>query len=427
MKKKDIFTNGLLVLLATLLALIATEMVLRVVPYGEKTGDLLDYRDSWRKTGLGPGGYLKENFTENLQDGFGGTVRWNNNSQGFRNDKDFITPPPGNTFRILSMGDSFTGGYRVGQYETFSFLVERKLAEKYIDQNIEVMISVIEDPLTGLQYLASRGASYSPDLVVLGITLGNDIAQTYWNMGPGYRLTDNDPFVEEVNDRDASKKRRGEIEAQQVPPECLTPRNPGRNNNQSGPRWSAIYPGKYPLERNSEFRVISLISGVIQGANPDAPQTVISNWEEYYAPRLFDSNGLGIFLRSPPNEVTSAYDTLFATLLAYRKFCKPRKLKLLVVIFPQRFQVQDQDWDKTIDVYGLRKECFDREIPNRRIMDFCKNNNIDCLDPTKRMKELYKPGGESLYLPRHDMHWNARGHNALADALEPAINSLLMR
>ena len=421
MKKKNALLNTLVVLIAILFSLLAAELLLRVIPAEKNAEQLLDYRDSWRQGGLGPGGYLQEDFTADMQDGFGGAIRWKNNSQGFRNDKDFLVPPPANTFRILSMGDSFTGGYRVGQDETFSFLIEQQLAEKYVDLNPEVMISVIEDPLTGLYYLASQGASYSPDLVVLGITLGNDIAQTYWNMGPIYRLIDSEPFVEEVTDRDASKKRRAGIEAEQIPSKCLTPRGLNQNYNKSGPRWS----DKSPQKRKDELRIISLLSNIRQRFNHDAPQTVISNWEEYDAPRLFDSNGLGIFLRSPPAEVTRAYDELFMTLSAYSKFSRSRKLEFLVVIFPQRFQVQDQDWSMTLDVYGLREACFDRELPGRRIMDFCKANKINCFDPAQRMKELYETGGEGLYLPRHDMHWNARGHSALADALLPVINGIL--
>lgn len=423
MKKRNILPNTLVVVIAILFSLLAAELLLRVAPEGENAGKLLDYRDSWRQGGLGLGGYLKEGFSANLQDGFGGTIRWQNNSQGFRNDKDFLVPPPANTFRILSMGDSFTGGYRVGQDETFSFLIEQQLAEKYADLNPEVMISVIEDPLTGLYYLASQGASYAPDLVVLGITLGNDIAQTYWNMGPIYSLIDSEPFVEEINDWDASKKRRTEIEAEQIPSECLTSRELNRNENKSGPLWSEIS----PWERKDEFRIVSLLSSIKQRFNNDAPQTVISNWEEYDDPRLFDSNGLGILLRSPPVEVTRAYDELFMTLSAYSKFSRSRNLEFLVVIFPQRFQVQDQDWSRTLEVYGLHEACFDRELPNRRIMDFCKINKINCLDPTRQMKKLYETGGKGLYLPRHDMHWNARGNSALADALFPAIDSILNR
>ena len=118
----------------------------------------LDYGDVYRLEGLGPGGYLRENFVGYVEDGFGGTVLWINNSQGFRNDKDFSIPPPENTFRILSMGDSFTGGYRVGQDQTFSFLAEQALSVRHMSRNIEVMVSVIEDPLTG-HFTTSRAAA----------------------------------------------------------------------------------------------------------------------------------------------------------------------------------------------------------------------------------------------------------------------------
>ena len=113
--------------------------------------------------------------------------------------------------------------------------------------------------------------------------------------------------------------------------------------------------------------------------------------------------------------------------MALSRFSRAADFELLVVIFPQRFQVQDQDWDKTIEVYGLRDECFDRELPNRQIVNFCRQNDIDCLDPTPRMQAAYEGSGKSLYLPSHDMHWNARGHAALADVLGPVIEQLMLQ
>ena len=91
---------------------------------------LLDYGDTMRTEGLGQGGYLQENFTADVTDGLGGTVRWHNNASGFRNDQEFSQEPPPGVLRILSMGDSFAAGYRVGQDETFSFLREQWLNQK---------------------------------------------------------------------------------------------------------------------------------------------------------------------------------------------------------------------------------------------------------------------------------------------------------
>jgi hypothetical protein len=168
MRTRGVLQNVLLALASTLLSLGAVEIALRGLP---ATGKYLDYGDAYRSDdALGPGGFLRENFVGQVADGYGGTVRWRNNAQGFRNETEFQIPPPPNTYRILSLGDSFTGGYRVGQDQTFSSLIEHDLAARHPGQHIEVIVSVIEDPLTGLYYLASRGIEYRPNLVLLGIT-----------------------------------------------------------------------------------------------------------------------------------------------------------------------------------------------------------------------------------------------------------------
>jgi hypothetical protein len=320
------------------------------------------------------------------------------------------------------MGDSFTGGYRVGQDQTFSFLVEQFLSAKHMSRNIEVMVSVIEDPLTGLYYLMSRGIDYSPDLVLLGVTLGNDLAQIHADIGQIYDVTADFPFVVRLNDRDTHEAWVAKIEAQTLPSDCLTPRV--FTAEQSKPVWTDIYPWR---RRGKLRRLVTLLSQVRRRFRHEAPQTVVSNWEEYVAPRLFDSNGLGIFLKRQPEEMLAAYEQLFRTLSALSQFCQSRRLDLLVVIFPQRFQVQDQDWDKTVEVYGLHEECFDRALPNRQIADICRQNHINCLDPTQQMRAAYEGSHKSLYLPNHDMHWNARGHGALTEALVPAIERILMQ
>ena len=93
-------------------------------------------------------------------------------------------------------------------------------------------------------------------------------------------------------------------------------------------------------------------------------------------------------------------------------------LELLFVIFPQRFQVQPLDWEKTIEVYGLRSSCFDLELPNRLILLQCNRLGLRCLDPTQEMHDAHVEIGKSLYLPNHDMHWGQFGHMILAEILQ---------
>ena len=144
----------------------------------------LDYNDVYGT--LEEGGCLKKNFKGYVVGASGNFVYWQTNSKGFRNTKEFDYIPASNVLRILSIGDSFTAGYRIGQNETFSFLLEKWINKTY--KKSEVLISCIEEPTTGLYYLSKFGQKYNPDIILLGITIGNDIAQTFPHLmhNPGY-------------------------------------------------------------------------------------------------------------------------------------------------------------------------------------------------------------------------------------------------
>src|SRR5215475_4087450 len=95
-RKAEICLRTLLVILSVGLGLFVSELGLRLL-YGGQKEVVLDYKDTWRKVDpseakFGPGGFLKEGFQGEVQDSFGGTVRWINNSQGFRNEADFAVP-----------------------------------------------------------------------------------------------------------------------------------------------------------------------------------------------------------------------------------------------------------------------------------------------------------------------------------------------
>ena len=91
----------LLVFVSSFLAFGIAEGIVRVLFDEASNEKKLDYNDTRRTKveGLGPGGFLKENFSGYVENGFGDTVRWKNNSVGFRNDKEFLIPKPPNTFR----------------------------------------------------------------------------------------------------------------------------------------------------------------------------------------------------------------------------------------------------------------------------------------------------------------------------------------
>jgi hypothetical protein len=401
--RKALFA-GLTVALLVGTALILAELSLRVLERLPRR-DVLDYPDTWREGGLGPGGYLAEGFRGEVIDGYGGTVRWTNNSQGFRYDRDVARDPPPGLLRVLSMGDSFTAGYRVDQRETFSHLLERRL-ERDLGPS-EVLISCVEDPAAGLHWLDLHGWSFRPQAVLLGITLGNDIAQTHVALDP------RGPFRLQLH-AGAERITRREEEATFGFRHGLEPLLiPGEHRESA----SVLRRAAVKLEH---LRIVGWVH---------EPAWPIASWYGDPAhPRLFDpTHGLGFYLASPPPEIEEAFGRLERLLRAYALSCARRGITLLVALFPQRYQIQERDWRQTIVKYGLKEPAFDLMAPNRRVLGFCRENGITCIDPTESMREAFARSGKSLYFPRGDMHWNRGGQRAFYEAAAEVLLHVLRR
>lgn len=373
-----------MLLVSTALSLAAAELVLDAWLDAQRRSAKahLDY-DATYGAVLGPGGFGVPGFSGQVRDGLGGTVRWTNEAHGFRNDADATPAPAPGVLRILSLGDSFTAGYRVGQDDTFSRRLEAWSTRTF--GPTEVWIANIESPPRGLAWLESYGWSWSPDLVLLGVTIGNDIAASWVALHP-------------------TPLTPAEVEAIPLPAHARTPRSAS--------------PFRAWLARRR-------IAEVLRGQR----EAIGTSYNDAPTPRLFDGiNGLGVFLREPPPEIDAAYERLFHVLADFEAACTAHAVECAVLVFPQRFQIDPQDWQLAIDHYGLRPEAFDLRLPNRRIAAFCAGRTIACVDPTESMQAWREQTGEALYLPRGDMHWNATGHGVwlagarplLADAIERA-------
>jgi hypothetical protein len=363
----------------------------------------LDYGNTMRTGGLGQGGYLQENVTLHVIDGLGGTVRWSNNGAGFRNDEEFNQEPPPGILRILSLGDSFNAGYRVGQHETFSFL-----REQWIKQHLgtsEVLVSAVEEPTTALYYLNKFGLTFHPHIVILGITLGNDIVQSHIYLDPkgGYSLSVLNDKV--TIDRTEASIGVGTFEKYDIPAIYLQHRNYFETKVDAVKNW---------------FRNLFLLRRLYQDS------LGITSW--YPAtdvPKLFDiCNGLGVFLQPPPPMIEEAYQRLFKIVLAFQTICQKQGIVFVVQLFPQRYQVQPLDWERTVERYRLDKSAFDLMEPNQKIAKFCSEHKIVLIDPTEAMAQRYALTGKNMYLPYGDMHWSREGHRAFFECSQPAFSGL---
>ena len=111
------------------------------------------------------------------------------NSHGLRGPETSYEKPP-TTFRILNLGDSVVMGWGVREENTYGRRLESLLnGESNGDLHFEVINAGV--PGWNLEnaaaYLQAEGLKYEPDLILLGVTLANDVK------GDSALLADNQP------------------------------------------------------------------------------------------------------------------------------------------------------------------------------------------------------------------------------------------
>jgi len=97
------------------------------------------------------------------------------NSRGHRDDEVSV-PKDQDVFRILLVGDSFTVGANVEQAEVYGQVLEDLLNEG-AGKPVEVVNTGVGgwSPFQYAQYLEHYGAEFAPDLVLVGLFVGNDL------------------------------------------------------------------------------------------------------------------------------------------------------------------------------------------------------------------------------------------------------------
>lgn len=424
MKRKRTLFSLVAVLLSSFVTLLGAEWMVRLYESyftAQTNRSFLDYHDTWRdyRQGVGPGGYLKENFKGYVTDGMGGLVYWENNSQGFRSTREFSIQPATGAVRILSLGDSFTAGYRVNQDQNFSYLLESRLNQlDQFQQRVEVMISCIEDPPTGLYYLTRYGVHFHPHIVLFGVSLGNDITESY------LRIDQRGEFILDFDGNELRIERKDNPQTETLWAELETSLLP----DSSYLKDHVNQPLVVQPTNNDPIRLVSRIKQLIHPLRfVHQPQPITCGIQLKHPP-LFDlSSGFGYYLRNPPKLIQQCYERFFYVLSGLNRFCKENNITLVVSIHPQRFQVQPLDWKETVNHYGLIEQEFDLMSPNKRINEFCEQHRILLLDPTRYLSEKYRDRNmkQSLYLPYGDMHWNALGHQIYAEFLSDNFSSIL--
>ena len=157
-KFKNFLKNAALVIGTFVFCFVALEVVLRIAGYGRVEVYQPDPMLYWKNL---PN---QDSFT---------TVnrkRFVTNSKGTRGE-EFSEEKPPNTIRIMTLGDSRTFGWGLGEDETWSAVLEKLLQERVEPPTQVEVINAGVNSYSFAQmnvYFREIGVKYDPDFVVLG-------------------------------------------------------------------------------------------------------------------------------------------------------------------------------------------------------------------------------------------------------------------
>jgi hypothetical protein len=331
------------------------------------------------------GGFLRPNLDIQVV-GERGAVRFVTNERGFRRAEATSYESP-RSFRVLFLGDSFVAGYRVDQEDAVGTVLEAELRRTFSGKEVEVLVAGAADPGAYLEYIDKYAFAFDPDVVLVGITLGNDISQAY------------------------SARNRLSFQSAPIATDLLP-----------AGAFDSTYLGLLPVRLDRSFhawRVYQRTRRLIwpEGIGswyPDLPLSV----------HTFDAvHSLGHFYSG---SVLAPVEQSFADLEYYlsemKARCEQKRVDFVVAVFPQRFQVSEREWKAVTFRYALDPAAFDLTRPNARILAFCRERNIECADLLPAFRERQE---EALYLPHTDMHWNAAGHRLAGHRLAEFLGNRL--
>jgi len=271
------------------------------------------------------------------------------NSLGFP-DQEFVQAKKTGTRRIAALGDSFSVGVCVPYEDNYLTLLEALLPQTEV-YNFGVSST---GPREYRVLLAQEGWKYQPDMVLVPLFLGNDILEPI-AVPELLRFNPDALYVELL-------ARRGYRLLREYG------RRPG-----AGKLYGPLSDEGY-LELAS--RHLSICRKV------DSPTE-----QQRWAFALEQLRGL------------------FAD-------CRAHRVPVRVLLLPDEVQISKDLQARALKVRGWQAGDIDASLPNRRLLQFCANEQVPCLD----LLPVFEQAGPAAYEP-NDSHWNKLGNRLAAEAV----------
>jgi len=148
-------------------------------------------------------------------------------------------------------------------------------------------------------------------------------------------------------------------------------------------------------------------------------QLIVLIYRKLIVPFKYPQN-LNFYINDP--SVEECYEKTKEYIKKMQESASKYNTVLIMIIIPREAQTIKEkekelvEWYDNFENYDPIK--FDLNIINKRILNMCKELDIDCLDLTHIFKE--KDGELHLYLK--DGHWNREGHNLVSEEIGRYLN-----
>ncbi len=352
-RRRAWLVNGLLVLVALALGAALSEAAIRVLapqPLGVWHHDRSGLALHWP----GRSTYLPQ---------FGQTVSFN--SAGMR-DREHPVPKPADVFRVLVLGDSFIEALQVPFEASFPSLLERAF-EGRSPRRVEVVNASVSGWGTDdeLQYLNSYGLQWEPDLVVVAMTLHNDISD---NLRQRFHTMQDRTLIEQARDR------------------------------MSFTDYKLLQLKGFLATRSHAYQLASRARRVRE-MKGEARQLGIHVMELFHA----------------ETDARIAKGVALTGLLLERMKARAsaRRARVVLVLLPLGVQVSDAKFDELARVAAVARDTLRLDKPQLLMLTLAEQTGIPAIDLLPAFRDWTANGRGPLYLER-DGHWNEQGHRVAA-------------
>lgn len=339
------------------------------------------------------------------------------NRLGFRDREFALTKGPGK--RILAIGDSFTYGWGVGVEQSWPKLLEAGLRELGRDVEVANLGQPGASPVVYAQTAARAIPLLKPDLIIVGVTQGDDLAQLKREDGPP-------PAGHVAGGQDAASQPgqggatelAGAIIGRLYPNFLFLLRRRAVSRQSVNVEWKAqaerVLQTLTPEERARFDRLDQEVRERFKGGelNPDLLQGSLKR-PDYFL-ETWDTGRPA---------VRAMISTMGQALTDIREVAASNHAEVVVVSIPYKVYASRRDLESSRRLgLDVAPEMFTSNAAGEAVGAACSDAGLRMFDLTEAFRA--QAAAEPLFFEL-DGHLNPRGHEVFARLLTPALESYL--